>query len=145
MEVKKVLWPTDFSANAAKALPYVQSLTDKYQAEVHVLYVAQEIAYHESWYGEFEEGHIEKIHDWAVKHAQKELDQVCDKYLKGCPMYIKHVETGDPAQQILKLIDQEKVDLVVMATAGKANFPFGSVSEKVVKNSPVPVVTIPTS
>jgi nucleotide-binding universal stress UspA family protein len=51
---------------------------------------------------------------------------------------------GDPAQEILKLIDQEGVDLVVMASRGqKGNYRFGSVSEKVLKNSPVPVTTIP--
>jgi nucleotide-binding universal stress UspA family protein len=51
---------------------------------------------------------------------------------------------GDPAQEILKLIDKEKVDMVVMATTGhKGHFRFGSVAEKVVKNSKVPVVTIP--
>ncbi|MEE9495794.1 MAG: universal stress protein, partial [Desulfobacterales bacterium] len=53
MEVKKILWPTDFSNSAEKALPYVTSLTQKYQAEIHVLYVIEDIAHHESWYGDF--------------------------------------------------------------------------------------------
>jgi len=34
MEVKKILWPTDFSNSAEKALPYVTSLTQQYQAEI---------------------------------------------------------------------------------------------------------------
>jgi len=51
---------------------------------------------------------------------------------------------GDPAKEILKLIDKEKVDLVVMASHGaKGNFRFGSVTEKVLKNSPVPVTVVP--
>jgi len=59
-------------------------------------------------------------------------------------LYIKHIATGDPAREILKLIDLEKVDLVVMASHGqKGNFRFGSVAEKVLKNSPVPVTMIP--
>jgi nucleotide-binding universal stress UspA family protein len=42
------------------------------------------------------------------------------------------------------LIDNEGVDLVVMASHGqKGNYRFGSVTEKVMKNSPVPVTTIP--
>jgi nucleotide-binding universal stress UspA family protein len=50
---------------------------------------------------------------------------------------------GDPAKEILKFIDYEKIDLVVMATHGmKAHFPFGSVTEKVVKNAKAPVLTI---
>jgi len=144
MEVKKVLWPTDFSSIAEKALPYVTDLTLKYQAEIHVLYVIEDIAHHESWYGDFDRTHIDKLMDRAHKMAQKRLSQVCEKYLDGCPLYIKHIAVGDPAQEILKLIDSENVDMVVMASHGeKGHFRFGSVTEKVLKNSPVPVTTIP--
>ena len=51
---------------------------------------------------------------------------------------------GDPAHEILKAIDKEEIDLVVMATRGATGkFHYGSVTEKVVKNSPVPVLSIP--
>ena len=144
MEVNKVLWPTDFSSSSEKALPYVTDLTQKYGAEIHVLYVIEDIAHHESWYGDFEKTHVDKLMRWADKSAKKRLDQVCQKYLDSCPLYVKHVAVGDPAQEILKLINKEKVDLVVMASHGKkGNFRFGSVTEKVLKNSPVPVTTIP--
>ena len=109
-----------------------------------MLYVIEELGHHEPWYGDFDHSHIEKIHEWEKKTAQKRLDEVCENHLQGCPLYIKHIAIGDPAQEILKLIDQERVDLVVMATRGrKGLFRFGSVAEKVVKNSPVPVVSIP--
>ena len=144
MEVRRVLWPTDFSDNAEKALDYVTSLSEKYQTEVHVLYVIPELALHESWYGEFDKSHFDKIQEWEKKTAKKRLDQVCEHYLKGCPLYIKHIATGDPAEEIIKLIEQEKIDMVIMATHGqKGHFHFGSVAEKVVKNSPIPVITIP--
>jgi len=144
MEVKKVLWPTDFSSSAEKALPYVTDLTQKYGAEIHVLYVIEDIAHHDSWYGDFDKSHVEKLMEWAEKSAQKRLEQVCQKYLNSCPLYIKHIAVGDPAQEILKLIDEEKVDMVVMASHGsQGNFRFGSVTEKVLKNSPVAVTTIP--
>ncbi len=146
LEVKKVLWPTDFSSSAQKALPYVTSLTMQYGAEIHVLYVIEDIAHHGSWYGEFDKDHIDKLMQWANKSAKRRLDQICDKYLEGCPLYIKHIAVGDPAQEILKLIDKEKVDLVVMASKGeKGLFRFGSVTEKVLKNSPIPVTTIPVN
>ena len=144
MEVKKVLWPTDFSSSAEKALPYVTDLTQKYGAEIHVLYVIEDIAHHDSWYGDFDKTTVDKLMAWADKSAKKRLDQVCEKYLDSCPLYIKHIAVGDPAREILKLIDQEKVDLVVMASHGsRGDFRFGSVTEKVLKNSPVPVTTIP--
>jgi nucleotide-binding universal stress UspA family protein len=144
MEMKKILWPTDFSYSSEKALPYVTSLTQQYQAEIHVLYVIEDIAHHESWYGDFNKAHVEKLMEHADKSAKKRLDQICSKYLEGCPLYIKHIAVGDPAQEILELITREKVDMVVMASHGqKGNFRFGSVAEKVLKNSPVPVTTIP--
>ena len=144
MEVTKVLWPTDFSNSAEQALPFVTSLTQKYQAEIHVLYVIEDIAHHESWYGDFDHSHVEKLMEWAEKSATKRLEQVCEKYLNSCPLYIKHIAVGDPAQEILKLIDKEKVDMVVMTSSGeKGVYRFGSVTEKVVKHSPIPVTVIP--
>ena len=146
MELKKILWPTDFSNNSEHALPYVTSLGEKYHTEVHVLYVIPELGNHEPWYGEFDRSHIEKIHEWERKTAEKRLNEVCEKYLVGCPLYIRHIAMGDPAQEILKLVEEEKVDMVVMSSHGrKGHFHFGSVAEKVVKESPVPVVTIPIS
>ena len=146
MEVKKILWPTDFSDNSQHALPYVRSLGEKYQTEVHVLYVIPELANHEPWYGEFDKSHIDKIHDWERKKAQERLNEICEKYLDGCPLYVRHIATGDAAEEILKLAEKENVDMVVMASHGrKGHFHFGSVAEKVVKNSPVPTVTVPIS
>lgn len=145
MELKKILWPTDFSDRSEKALPYVKSLTEKYNTEIHVLYVIEDIAHHKPWYGEFEQSRIDKIIQWEEKTAQERLEQICQNYLEGCPLYIKHVAVGDPAQEILKLVEKEKVDTIVLSTRGeKGHFRFGSVAEKVVKNSRVPVVTIPT-
>ena len=144
MDIKKVLWPTDFSNIAEKALPYVTSLTQKYDAEIHVLYVIEDTAHHESWYGEFGEDHKIKLMDWAGKSAQKRLNQICEKYLNGCPLYNKHIAIGDPAMEILKTIDRIGVDVVVMASHGqKGFFRFGSITEKVIKHSSVPVMSIP--
>ena len=144
MEMKKILWPTDFSKSASAALPYVNSLTQKFDAEVHVLYVIEDISRHGPWYGDFGKEHMEKLREWEEETAHKHLDDICQKHLDGCRLYIKHVAIGDPAQEILKFVENENVDMVVMAKHGrKAHFAFGSVADKVVKHSPVPVVTIP--
>ena len=144
MEMKKILWPTDFSPNSQAALPYVMSLGEQYQTEVHVLYVIPELGLHEPWYGEFDKTHIEKIHEWEEKKAKERLDEICDKYLDGCPLFVKHIAKGDPAEEILKTMEKENVDMVVMASRGrKGHFNFGSVAEAVLKYSTRPVVTIP--
>lgn len=143
MEIKKILWPTDFSDNANAALPYVLSLTQKYGAEIYLLYVAEDMADYASWYGEMTPSHIEKLHEWELPKAKKKLEEVCRNDLVGCPMFHKLVLVGDPAQEILNTIEKEGPDVVVMATHGrKGRFEFGSVTERVVKNSPVPVWTV---
>ncbi len=143
MEIKKILWPTDFSDNANAALPYVLSLTKQYGAEIYLLYVAQDMADYRNWYGELTPSHIEKLHEWEIPHAEKKMNEVCRQELDGCPLFHKLVVVGDPAQKILETAQNENVDVVVMATHGrKGQFDFGSVTEKVVKSSPVPVWTV---
>jgi len=144
--IKKILWPTDLSGRAGHALAYVRSLTEKYNAEIHVLYVITDFAHHRGLYGNFEQDHIDKILAWENNKAKERLDSICSQDLEGCPLYVKHVAVGDPAQEIIKCIVKEDVDMVVLSTRGTSgHFQFGSVAEKVVKNSPVPVVMVPTS
>jgi nucleotide-binding universal stress UspA family protein len=148
MNIKKILWPTDLSENAARALPLVNSLAEKYQADVFLLYVAENL----KEYGHFWGRPSHFLDDWqkeVVKEAESRMEQICRSDLGGCPNYRTQVVTGDPAQEILRTIENEGVDLVVMATHGHgwathehAGYVFGSVSEEVVKNAPVPVLTI---
>lgn len=146
MNIRKILWPTDFSGAAEKALPYVQMLTQQFNAEIHVFYAVEDIAHHESWYGDFDRKHVAQLMERARHTAEKRLEQVCDKYLQGCPLYIKHLAVGDPAREILKLIEAQKFDIVVMASQGeRGHFRFGSVTEKVLKNSPIPITVIPVA
>ena len=144
MEIKKILWPTDLSRRAAQALPYVSSLSERYQAEIHLLYVMEELGQFGAWYGDFDRSHIQKMHEMERQMAEERLANICEEELQGCPLYIRHIAMGDPSSEILKLINSEKVDVVVIASQGrKGHFGFGSVAEKVVKHSPVPVLTVP--
>lgn len=55
------------------------------------------------------------------------------------------IDLGVPYEQILKTIDKENIDLIVMANKGRGNisrFLFGSAAEKVFRHSPVPVVSV---
>jgi len=146
MELRKILWATDLSGNSEQALPFVQSLSERYQTEVHVLYVLEEMGNFGSWYGEFDRSELDKMQQMEREKAEKRLDQICASHLDNCPLYIRHTAVGDPSSEILKLIDNEKPDLVVIATKGRRDrFTFGSVAERIVKHSPVPVLTIPVS
>jgi nucleotide-binding universal stress UspA family protein len=51
---------------------------------------------------------------------------------------------GDPAEEILRAIQNQNIDLVIMANRGsESHFDFGSVADRVLKCTSVPVVLIP--
>ena len=55
------------------------------------------------------------------------------------------IDVGIPSVQILKTVDIEDIDLIVMANKGKGNIErvlFGSAAEKVFRHSPVPVISV---
>ncbi len=52
---------------------------------------------------------------------------------------------GNPAEEILKLAEEQSVDLIVMGTLGMSGierFLLGSVADKVIRNSRIPVLTV---
>ncbi len=150
MEIRKILWPTDLSRNAASALPYVSSLSERYQAEVHLIYVVEDVHQFDHFYGDASPAFLKDFQERVIEKGDEYLEKICRDSLAGCPLYRKHVVVGEPAQEILRFADEQKVDLIVMATHGHGeetaeglvHLPFGSVSEKVIRNSTVPVLAV---
>jgi nucleotide-binding universal stress UspA family protein len=144
MDIKKILWPTDFSENAAQALPLVTSLAEKYQAEIHILYVLTDYPAFGASYGQYDPNDYQKMKDWEKHFAESRLDEICEKFLNACPLYVRHISVGEPAKEILKMIQQESIDMVVMASRGsESHFDFGSVADRVIKCTDKPIVIIP--
>jgi nucleotide-binding universal stress UspA family protein len=144
MEISRILWPTDFSENAGKALSLVTQLSQKFGAEIHILYVMKDYPAFGASYGQFDPDELKKMQEWEKQTADSRLGEICEKFLNECPLYIRHIAVGEPAKEILKVIAKEKIDLVVMANRGsEGHFNFGSVAERVLKCTTVPVVMIP--
>jgi nucleotide-binding universal stress UspA family protein len=108
MDIKKILWPTDFSENAAQALALVTSLAEKYQAEIHILYVLKDYPAFGASYGQYDPNDYQKMKDWEKQFAESRLDEICEKFLNACPLYIRHISVGEPAKEILKMRDSTK-------------------------------------
>ena len=140
---RKILWATDFTGNAQKALPFITAQIRNEGADIHLLYVIPDIAHQKPWYGKFSKKHAERLTRQELAAANKRLDQLCVKYLGGCARFTKHTAVGDPADEILKLVDQEKMDMVVMGNR-KPEIPdnFESTLEKVTRQVNVPVTLI---
>jgi nucleotide-binding universal stress UspA family protein len=90
-------------------------------------------------------GRYQEFQEEAFKDAEMILERVCEEQLQGCIDFQKRILTGDPAKEILKIIESEDIDMVIMGTHGRKGLDhvfFGSVAENVLRRSPVPVLVI---
>jgi nucleotide-binding universal stress UspA family protein len=79
-----------------------------------------------------------------LKGAEKAIEKVCEEELQGSN-FTKKIIFGNPASEILKTIESETIDLVIMGTHGREGIDhaiFGSVAEKVIRKSSTPVLII---
>jgi len=73
------------------------------------------------------------------------LEQFEGKYFAAYPKRKRAVVQGDPVEVIIAYIEAELIDLVVMGTHGRKGLDkilFGSIADRMVRSSPVPVLTI---
>ena len=141
-DIKKVLCAVDFSDYSPSVADYANMIAKCSNAKILVLYVApslsQYVGFHvppssiESFVGEIVSGAEDTMNAFVKEH----FDQMD---VEG------KVVTGYPAEEILGIAEDEKCDMVVMGTHGRKGIDrilFGSVAEKVVKSSTVPVLTV---
>jgi len=143
IEIKKILFPLDLTENSSKILPYVLSISEKYNSIIYLLHVVQDL---NKW-GKLYVPHpsMDVFQNEAIEGAKKAMDTVCENQLQSCPNFQKRVVSGDTVDEILKVIESEAIDLLIMGTHGRKGLGhtiFGSVAENVVKKSPAPVLVI---
>jgi len=146
MKVRTILWPTDLSKLSLKAAPHVNSLAEKYQAKVVVVYVGVDLTTMGQAYGYPNAEHLNHFQKFELQQAKKKLETMCQAKLKACPLFEVRLVQGDPAQEILKAVKKEKADMVVLSSHGRsaddldaATPEFGSVARKVLASSKAPV------
>jgi len=143
---KKVLFCTDFSKISDCAFDYAFGIAKRDEGMLYILHVIPVTPqqYHL-------ERHLTKkqLDEIAVNLEEDRKRMFNEKYLN----FIKNkakvkivVETGDEDEKILEFIEKEKVDIVVIGTHGRTGIEhvfLGSVAEKVIRRSPIPVFVIP--
>jgi len=142
-EFKKILFPVDLSEVSAEIIPYVTTMARTFQADLHVLFVARIFKYYDTIY--VPPVSIVEFEDKVVDGGRRRLDEFVAEHLKDCCVSVVKVIPGDPAEEIVRYIDAEGIDLVVMSTHGRKGLDrilFGSVANHVVTTSSVPVMTI---
>ena len=136
---ESILLPTDFGSPAEQATEAAIALALKFGSKVTLLHVHSIATY----YG-YEEGLY-----WPMEELERMAQKALDGAVRKVELRYARVEgvldSGDPGERILAVAKARGVDLIVMGTHGRRglkHFVLGSVAEKVVRQSPVPVLTV---
>ncbi len=143
MQIKTILFPTDFSQGARAAMDYAISLAQDYKAKLILLYVIQDISIAE-WYIPSSISAADLVAD-----MQKSATREMEKWAAEAGGKVSNVETlierGVPFVEIIRTAKERAADLLVIGTHGRTGIDhmlFGSTAEKVVRKSPCPVLTV---
>jgi nucleotide-binding universal stress UspA family protein len=143
MQIKTIVFPTDFSSGARAALDHVVSLAQDYSAKLILLHVVEDIPIAE-WYiptafsvtdllEDMQKSAWQEMHKWAgeVSSKVKDVEEI--------------VVSGVPFVEIIRTAREKNADLIIIGTHGRTGIDhmlFGSTAEKVVRKAPCPVLTV---
>lgn len=144
IQLKRILFPTDFSENSRTAQAYACTLADLFHSELHLLHVLVDPVVVIP-----EPGTFFPIPDTFLnemqERAQKALDGLLDaKWCEGKSV-VRELRRGTPFVEIVRYAKATDTDLIVIGTHGRtglAHVLLGSVAEKIVRKAPCPVLTV---
>jgi len=136
-----ILLPTDGSDGIETVTEHAGSLAQQHDATVHVLSVADTR-------NRFESPSVGlSAEAWDEAEAER-AQQAVDEAVAALPadVSVDRVTTsGVPHGEILDHAETADVDIIVMGTHGRTgidHYLIGSIAERVVRQSPVPVLTV---
>ncbi|MFC2171985.1 universal stress protein [Acidobacteriota bacterium] len=139
-----VLVPVDFSKHSIQALGYAVEIGSAYKSKLHLLHVVEEEIY-PTYCRPIRLAYLQEMLpeiEGKARHALKKLG----KGVIGPEIaWESHVTLGHPARDIIGMAQKYNIDLIVIATHGLSaieRFLLGSVTQKVVRRAPCPVLTI---
>lgn len=142
--LKRIVCPTDFSEPSLEGLQNGIKMAESFDAELLVVHVIEppswsEIAYAPTMYIPV---------DWASSLQEESMKKLRGLQSEMIPEQVRSrllTLEGNPAETIVKLAAEESANLIVIATHGYSGFHrfvFGSVTDRVVRTAPCPVLTI---
>jgi nucleotide-binding universal stress UspA family protein len=140
---KKILVPVSLSKESPEVVPYVRNIAEMCDAEIHLLFVARNLDSISSFY--VPERSMKQFEDESVQGAQKRLNEFAEDFFKDYPVCKTRVVVGDTVKQIVKCINSEDFDLVIVGSRGRKDINrliFGSVAKEVIDMSSAPVLTV---
>ena len=144
IDLHRILVPTDFSEHSQTALLYAAALAEKFAAEIYLLHAVQDLALFIPEAVSVAPPIAPDIEQLTAAVRTALERQVEENHLKGLTIHCA-VREGAPHDEILLFARENDVDLIIMGThghSGLAHVLLGSVTEKVVRKAPCPVLTV---
>ena len=132
-----ILVPTDFGVASDRALELALDMAERFGSKVTLLHAYElPIVYSEGLYWPIEPIELE---------AKRALDAALAVAKARCPRTDAVLRRGPAWEQTLEVVRDRGADLIVMGTHGRRGVSralLGSQAERVVRLSPVPVLTV---
>ena len=140
--MKRIMFTTDFSPSVAAAEREAVRLARARGAELVLAHVAGETPRLGSVLSTPEVRTVfESARQWAADALAKRVTELAAEGLTARSV----VRSGEPADEIVRLADEEHADMIVMGTQGRTGLErlmLGSVAERVIRRSRCPVLTV---
>ena len=142
IEYQCLLCPVDFSEISGRALKVASDLAEKFAASLHVLHVFQYPA------SSFPEG-IYTVSEDEGREIRSRLSRKLDKFVSDNTASEIEITTGlsegIPHIEIVRSAEKNNADMIVMGTHGRTGLShvlLGSVAERVIHTSTIPVLSV---
>jgi nucleotide-binding universal stress UspA family protein len=141
--LEKILFPIDFSNHSRVSLAHAKYLAQEYEARLILLHVVEETV-HPAFYASGKKSIFDLMPD--IKDKSTKLMGKFFTESEGPEVDTEMcIVEGSAAREIVRFVDDQQIDLIVIATHGLTgidHFLLGSVTEKVVRQASCPVFTV---
>ena len=142
MNVRKIMCAVDLSEDSKPIATYTAKMAKALGAKVLVIYAAPSLSQYVGFH--VPPNTIETFVDEIISGADENMKAFVEENFQGVEAEGK-VRVGYASEEILRHSVEDGCDLIVMGTHGRKGIDrilFGSVAEKVVQNSTIPVLTV---
>ncbi|MFB6089858.1 MAG: universal stress protein [Halobellus sp.] len=138
---ERILVPTDGSDCAARAMDHAIDIADRYDAGLHVLSVvdSRDVSHGAPAISP------QQVEQTLRERAESVVEDAADRAADAGVETTTAVEPGIPDDVIVDYATDHGCDLIVMGTHGRTGlerYLLGSITERTVRRSPVPVLTV---
>jgi nucleotide-binding universal stress UspA family protein len=140
VQVRRILYATDFSEASRAALPLVSAIARQYGSQIYIAHIWPPLQY-----SMVTPEVVSTLENRQEREAQaKASGLLATTELAGLEATVI-VQPGDPVEEVNRVVRQQNIDLVVLSTHGRTgwkHFAMGSVAEELYRSLTCPVLTI---